>query len=194
MLQLNKDQQRLPIGGHHYPSYGMTFRGETMVEVAKKLGEYRLTNNYPIGEPQQDVLGYYAKNWPFMVKNVESEVIETQDDDYVNWRDWVFRTWKKPPSKFLSGAEIKPRLEVCETCPFNKEINWSRSEELTEVLKRAFILKRGMPTPENIGYCACHRADLSTLVFIENAAGFSNKLNETTEPKACWVSKIEGNG
>lgn len=188
MLNLNRSQQRLPRGGHHFSQYGVTFRADTFPLLVEKLKDFRKVNNYQIGQPEQDILQFYAKHWPFMVESDDQDVIPEASTDYTEWRDWVHKVWKLPPSKFLSSAEAQDRIKVCADCPFLVDkAGWKKSEEFTEVSKRAFLLRRGMSVPDFIGYCACHRADLGSLLFIENAAHFSNRPEDREKPKECWV-------
>lgn len=186
MLEYNKDQKRLPIGGHHFNAYGATFTGETFHEVVSKLAEFKRNNNIAAGNPEQEVLMFYFKNWPYMVKMSEKPQPFEPKGDYDYWRDWIFATWKKPPSKFITSAEAKERWDVCRNCGFLKKLNWPETKESTELARRAFILSRGMTSPDFLGYCSLHKAHLPALVFVDNPAPFSAK-KEGDEPSECWV-------
>src|SRR5690349_17404270 len=105
MLQLNTKQKRMPFGGHQYPEYGMVFRGETFKEVKDKLAKFRLDNNIPAGNPEQEILVHYLKNWPWMVIINDKPPASMGDEDYAKWRDWIHKTWKNPPRKHLTTKE-----------------------------------------------------------------------------------------
>lgn len=189
MLKLNKDQQRIPLGGHHFSKHGTTFRGETFQEVVSKLSDFRVANSLQLGDPEQDVLQFYATNWPYMVTSDGlSKPIDPQHD-YEKWRKWVFDTWRRPPIKFIIPSEAEERWKVCEKCPFLKKKSWPNTKEAAEVARKAFILARGMKTPEFLGFCSLHLADLPALVFVDQPKSFSGMKDGETF-KDCWVSKI----
>lgn len=187
MLCLNKKQKREPFGGHHFIINGTALKGETFDEVVGKIEEYRTNNNIPIGNAKNDLILFYAKNWPYMVTNSESEDCETVlPEGYIKWRDWVYRAWANPPAKFLTKKEAEDRWDTCKTCKFNKPKNFPKSKELTEVNRRAFLMSRGMEAPSFLGYCALHSADLPTLVYADNPTMLLfEKDNEPLE--SCWV-------
>jgi hypothetical protein len=187
VLRLNPDSKRLPFGGHHFHEYGMTFKGDTFKEVVKKVADFRLTNNLPSGDPEQEVLGYYARQWPWLVKEEHKPIaIETQSQEYFQLRDWIYMAWKKPATKLLSVKECKDRWEICRDCPFNLQPNWDETKESAELTRRSFVLRRGQDTPDYLGFCALHKADLSAFSFIEAAKEYSAKKEGDSYP-GCWV-------
>lgn len=192
MLELNPRQKRQPFGGHHYVEYGITFRGDTKDDVVGKLREYRRINHLKIGDPDQDVLEFYLKNWPWLVRAKEAPAREPQPENYTLWRDWVQATWRKPPMKIISMRAAKDRWAVCANCPFNLKKNWDEDAECADVMRQAFMLRRGMACPENLGYCALHRADLSVLTIIDNPSEFSARLKDGGDYPKCWVGSLAG--
>jgi len=186
VLELNKNQKRLPIGGHHFRDHSVTFRGETLDEVVKKLTSFRASNNIPAGNPEQEVLFFYAKNWPYMVKRSENEEQQAIDNDYVAWRDSVYKLWSKQPPKFIPQLEAIERWNVCETCPNLVKIDWPTSPEMTELLHRTFLLSRGLQTPSFLGYCARHSTDLRSVVYVESPTSLSSK-KDGQQPEKCWI-------
>ncbi len=188
MLKINQHMKREPFGGHHYTQYAMTFRGETFKEVVEKLSEFRVTNNIAIGNPEQDVLLFYAVHWPFMVKeDTDSPVAITEPNDYVGWRDWIYEAWRRPPKKSVVTKEASQRWDICLKCPMHRSINWIKNGEAKELAKRAFMLRRGIDIPKDLGYCLLHKADLGAFVFIDGAKEFSAKLKTADELPTCWV-------
>lgn len=188
MLQLNKDQQRRPIGGHQYPENGLLVRGESFNEVKQKLTEYRINNHIPVGDPEQDILLHYAKNWPWMVKSDPNATPKQVSGQYTLYRQWIDETWRDPPAKMISVKEATDRWETCRGCPFNRSKTWFKTPESAELARRAFLLRKGADVPEDIGICSLHFfADLSVLSFVENAAHFVDVKKDSTKPEKCWV-------
>ncbi len=185
MLKIAPHQQRLPFGGHQYAEYGITFKGETFDVVKDKLTKFRLNNNIPAGNPGQEILAHYAKHWPWMVKS-DGESPRMESTEYIRWRDWIFRTWRTPPKKMVTPKEAKERWEKCLSCPMLRRRPMESTDESAELVRKAFILRRGIEVPTNLGFCALHGADLSVLVFTEPAKDFSDK-KDTVQPECCWV-------
>lgn len=187
MLKINKDQMRLPFGGHHYVEDGRTLKGDTFDEVKTLLTDYRLHNNRPVGNPGQDILTYYLVNFPWMVKQDDLEMPE-EPDDFIDWRAWVQGTWVKPPKKLLTSKEASFRWEVCKSCPFNVPIEQgNKPAEFEQITRKAILLRRGVKIPQELGYCSLHRADLGVLTFIETPKDHSEKSKDSPNYPSCWV-------
>jgi hypothetical protein len=191
MLKLKENQKRQPVGGHHFTSHSTTFKGDTFYDVVKKLRQFRLINGLPVGDPAQEVLNYYAKNWPFMVMVSEENPTRVTKEEYVKWREWVQKTWENPPKKTITTKEAKLRWDVCLKCPFNKQFSWEGTDESAEITRRAFILRKGIEVPIGLGFCGLHSADLSVFVWIDNSKEFSSNKEEK-QPSECWVGALIG--
>ncbi len=190
MLSLNRAQQRLPIGGHQFPESGITLRGDTFDEVVKELTDFRLNNGKPLGNPKMEVLLYYAKNWPYMVKDdLRPNEEEKTNENYQRWMSWIHTMWKTPPVKLLTPKEASYRWDKCKECPMNKKKDWPSSPESGEVDRRAYLLRQGIEVPKDIGFCSCHAADVAILSFLEAPEKSSNKKKDETQPEQCWVPK-----
>ena len=188
MFKLNPHQQRLPIGGHHFTENGHTMRGETFAEVEDKLTDYRLNNHIPLGYPGQEILVYYAENWPYMVQYDPKAKPPEMESSYLEYRKWLNKIWKNPPVKSASVREAQDRWDICKTCPHNKLIEDESGKEFDELEKKAFLLRRGQYTPDWLGVCACHMsADLSVASFIEKPADYVEKRKDLTKPGNCWM-------
>lgn len=185
MLKLNPHQQRSPLGGHHYPSHGRTFKEESFDKLVKSLKKFRVDNAIPVGDPAQDVLIFYAKHFPWMVMP-DFGTEPKKDDSYEGWRDWITKTWQAAPTKFVSIKESEQRWKVCEKCPFNTTKGWAETDESAAFTKRAFMLRRGIPVPKFLGFCSCHRADLTVLVMLDEPKKCSAK-KDGEQPQDCWV-------
>lgn len=187
MLKLNPYQQRLPVGGHQYYEHGTMFRGETFDEVKDKLTQFRLNNGLPMGDPEQQILTHYAKNWPYMVKG-DAERKEIQvSNKFVLWREWVLKTWRGPPKKVVTQKEADIRSDICASCPYNTKRDWEETDESDALKRRVFIMHAARPSPKTNGFCSCHLADLNVLVFLNTPKEHSSK-KDVEQPKFCWVS------
>ena len=186
MLAFNKNQKRLPIGGHHFHDHGVNFKGETLQELAEKIVSFRAINNIPAGNPEQEILVFYAKNWPYMVIEAKGKQPKVVDDEYVAWRDSIYKRWSNPPLKFIVQSEAVERWNVCEGCPHLKPIDWPKTEEQSELVRKSFLLSRGLQTPAFLGYCALHCTDLRSIVYAESPTSQSSK-KDALQPEKCWM-------
>jgi hypothetical protein len=185
---LNKDQQRRPFGGHHFPEMGMVLRSEKFEDLVKRVKEVRIINGNPIGNPEQEILRYYAERFPFMVKSGQSPDQPIVPSDYLKWRDWIRLMWFQAPNKIVSRKEASTRWEKCLACPMNRKIDWAVGEEAKEFEKRSFLIRHGQNTPDNLGFCTCHRWDSRVVVFLDAPEKLSNKREGDTQPPECFVS------
>lgn len=187
MLRLKENSKKSPPGGHHYPEYGVTFRGESCLDVIEKVRNFRLHNAISLGNPEQDVLNFYADNWPWLVKeDTESPPPEPNPDQFDKWREWISQTWKNPPKKLVTPKEAKDRWAICAACPFNEQFKFSESDESAELTRRAFLLRRGIETSKEVSFCACHNTDLGAFSFFDAARDFSHQKDKK-QPPSCWV-------
>lgn len=183
---LKKNSHKAPYGGHQFNELGTVLRGDSFDELVEKLKNFRLMNARQLGKPDQDILHYYAENWPWLVERTEGEFVPT-DANFESWKSWIHGIWNKAPSRIVATAEAKTRWAVCEKCPFNRPMQFEDSPEVAELKRRAFLLKRGIDVPSNIGFCAVHRADIGVLSFIDNPEDFSKKRTKGGSYEDCWV-------
>lgn len=189
MITLNTDQQRLPIGGHHFHEAGMVVRAEKFDDLVRKVRDLRITNGHPVGDPKTEIIRYYAEAFPYMVHyGKEGFSVPKFAENYVRYRLWVQTTWAIPPKKLVTTKEASYRWDVCKTCPFNLPKNWERTRESEEVDRRAYLLRSAIDIPEGLGFCSLHRADIGVLSFIEKPLEFSAKSKDKEDYEKCWVS------
>jgi hypothetical protein len=187
MLELNKHQQRRPYGGHHFPEFGMIVRGDSFDELVKKVKDIRLNNFHPVGDPEQDVLRFYAEKFPFMVKAKEVKAVPPPPLSE-KAAAWLRAIWVKSPSKTITKKEAEIRWAICAKCPRNQKMAWPDTEEFKEIDRRSFLIKKGMKTPDNLGFCTCHNADLGVFSVLSNAHEYSDKNQGSIQPDSCFVS------
>lgn len=188
MLKLNRQQQRLPIGGHHLFTSGRMFKATSFDGLVTAIRDYRIDNNHPIGDPEQEILAFYNRNFPYMVEHDPEAEERHLNEDYVSMREWVFKTWRNAPKRLLGTKEVDLRWAVCAECPFNTEIIPDDEAENIRLVRQLFLLRKGATVPNNLKFCSCHRADLGVFTLIEAAKEFSAKKDGTEQPASCWVS------
>lgn len=186
MLKLNTNQKRLPVGGHQFKDRGVTFTGDTMDQVEKKLRAFRLYNCLPMGDPNQEILRYYALHWPYMVREDREATEAPQITEFAEWRGWVTKAWANPPRLLVTSKEAGDRWLICSDCPFNQPFTWLETDESSELSRRTYLLRRGASVPQNLGFCSLHKADLSVFTFLDQAASLSAK-KDNEENESCWV-------
>lgn len=188
ILKLREHQQLRPIGGHHFIAHSIRFEGDTLVEVVRKVTDYRINNLKPVGNPKQEVLMYYLRNWPFMVDEDEGAAPpDPVQEETEAWVNWVRRQWLKPAPKTITPKEAAIRSDICIRCPFNKPIE-AITEEQTDLKRKAFLLRKGNAVPAKLGFCSLHRWDTPSAIFLEVPASASGKLKDTPSHPGCWVA------
>lgn len=193
IYKINPHQKRLPFGGHHFVERGATLKAETFWEVVDLLENYRLINGWPVGDPKQDVIDYYAKHFPWMVEiDFDAPPPVKPSQDYLDWREWITAIWGRPHGKFVSRKEASMRWEICKTCPYNVGRTWPSTKEAIEFDRKALLLRRGERTPENFCFCSLHRADISVGSFLESPGELSRKDENKQDHSGCWFTQFEG--
>lgn len=188
MLRIKQAQQRQPIGGHHMASNGVMFRGDSAEEVAAKIRNHRLINGIPLGNPEQEVIDYYGRKFPWMVENDTSDQAEEkQDPNYLKWRDSVAKAWGNVQPKMVGEVVASSRWSICETCPFNIPKNWEKTNEAKEFERKVMIMNKTANVPEKMQFCSLHGHDLGYLSFIESPSPVSRKTKDKPNYDGCWV-------
>lgn len=188
MLKYKTNQQRIPVGGHNFTEHGLTLKADSVEQLEKKLLEFRLNNNRPAGDPKKDILLHYAKTSPWMVEDTDEtdpEIVENRN--YKAYRTWIQKTWEFPPKKILQPQEAKDRWEICRNCKFNLPKNWKKTDELKALEQRQFLLKRGITTAKDLGFCSLHRFDIEVASLIAEPRAHSDIQVERPEDLKCWV-------
>lgn len=191
-LRIKANSMREPFGGHHYEVGGQTFKGKNYDEVVRSLAAFRINNNIPLGNPDSEVIAYYAVNWPWLVEEYEAEPKPMPMEGYLAWRLWLMEAWNNPPKKLLTNKEASERFAICRKCPMNMPISrdGSPADEMAALKRKSFLLRRGSMAPEGIGYCTLHRVDLSVFCFLDNCLAFSSKKPDAKDLPECWASSL----
>lgn len=185
----NAKQQRRPIGGQHFPCKdGNIIKAETFGELVTKVLDYRLNNGHPVGDPEHDIVQYYATNYPFMVEEYESgDEAERHEDSDMVYR-WVNSVWTNPPSGLLSKLEAAPLIKTCLDCPHNVDLeDLPQADSFDTAISRALVIRKFMSAPDNLGWCDHHKWLTPLALFIKENKKYSS--GEEPYPEGCWVDK-----
>lgn len=185
MLQLKPDSHKVPYGGHHYTESGQTFRGDSFAAVVAKVTDFRLYNNIPAGNPTQDILQFYAANWPWLVKSDPHAQPEEINEQYNLWRAWIYHAWRHPPRHFVAAPQREDRTNICRDCPYNEQFKFEETKESAELTRRSYLLRQGQEASQDLGFCRLHRADLAAFTSFQSPAE-----PHPEQPRACWVGVI----
>lgn len=178
----------LPIGGHHFIEDGVMLKGDTLPDVVKALSDYRLTNMVPIGEPEQEILQYYMRNWPYMVdEDYDYKITDAKVSPNSRWVKWIRMNWGKPLGKMATAREANSRAAICCKCPYNLPIEPINQEE-QEMMRKAFMMRRGHDVPKNLGFCSLHLWDNGSSIFIEAPSNVSGLEKDAARYVGCWVA------
>lgn len=185
MLHINPYQHRQPFGGHHFKDHGVMFKADTFPQLLQKVKDFRINNGLPLRAPDQEILQFYAKHWPWTVISDETPS-KSDGSNFAAWRTWVSKTWNTPPIKLQTSKEAALRWDVCRKCPFNVKFDWTETPESVQIQRRSFVMRRGLPVPVELGFCTLHKADLAVFCFIDDTTKYSDK-EPGKEHKDCWV-------
>jgi hypothetical protein len=191
-------------GDHHFPDpCGFTFRADDFPALLSKITQYRLQNGLPVGDPEQEVLTFYAKSFPWSVIEEDGRKVLSQkhttlfDNPDTNPAKvsqslqerlyaWVNQVWRNPPAKLLAPQEAASRVSACKNCPqhlpplSDTPLNDPRAKETD---RRVFVLAKCRPASDALGSCAHFGWDCRLACLLPNPSGGGEK-----EPAGCWVA------
>jgi len=192
MLKLNKDQQVLPDGGHHFSTRGIMFRADSFEELLEKVADFRIANMILPGDLNEEILQYYAECFPQMVLSDGKPYKPKIDGTYEQWARWMGMAWRSPVKANVAPKEAEMRTDICKTCPRNKPMNFQESPGLSSLKQRSYILTRGYGNTDKINFCDLHRADISVLSFSSTPDALSEKESSAEPQACCWVGSLKG--
>ncbi|HUD76207.1 MAG TPA: hypothetical protein VMQ76_14125, partial [Terracidiphilus sp.] len=120
---------RVPHGGWNFPvAEGVKLEGQTEEILTKNIYEYRLRNNIPIGDIEQDINAYYCKNWPDNCVKEAHEMggpraefphSEPIGNRVARWASMLLHSMPPGGHKLVMQPEATSRARVCIDCPKN---------------------------------------------------------------------------
>jgi len=188
-LRLKENSMRIPFGGHHFKDRAIMFKADSFDELVDKIRVFRIANSVKVGNPEEEILIYYAKNWPWLVEeNPEPE--ETKENPrYEKWRDFIFGMKKTPIRKYANEREMRTRYETCEKCKYRKRVNPKERDEFDALKAKIFVLCRGSMICGMDQFCDLHQAPIPVLLAAETTKDLIPP-KDGNGSEDCWIKSV----
>lgn len=188
MRQYNKNAQRRPIGGHHFTDRGQIIRADTFQELVQAIEDYRVSNSWPLGYPEADLLDHYAKVAPWLVLE-DDEVKARGIPEHVKpLFSWLNEVKGSGSMGLCTKLEAKERWAGCVGCKYSSEVDWDYSAETKKMQVDAALLRRMQKSPVENSYCRLHKWATGVAVFL--AKQKVSPANKERSPGGCFVLKL----
>jgi len=189
MMRYNENAQRRPIGGHHFLDRGQIIRADTFRELVQAIQDYRVSNSWPLGDPEADVLEHYAKVAPWLVVEDGEPVKARGIPEHVKpLFIWLNDVKQSGGTGLCTKAEAKERWAGCVGCKYSSEIDWDYSPETSKMQVDAAIIRRMQKSPVENSYCRLHKWATGVAVFL--AKQKVSPANKERSPDGCFVLKL----
>jgi len=120
-----------PNGWHFLVAPGVTLEAVNEEELVKRIFEYRLRNNIPIGDIERDIDDYYcarwpkachkeAKDWENIPGTTPGVVSEPMLNRVTRWAALMVHGQPKGGYQLVSADEANRRANICVGCPRNQ--------------------------------------------------------------------------
>lgn len=171
-MPLIYDHPRQPPGGPYFvdPS-GHTIRNESLEGLIKEIARYRTINGLPAGNPEKEVEQFYAVKFPWLITNVGTTPVATEDPV----ARWLNRAWRSPIKDWAEAETVEARASTCEACKHYAPMHRFDSDSM----RRLMVLGAGRLRP--MGACKAHlwACGLAILPYKQEAA---------LHVDGCWVT------
>ena len=188
-LRLKENSMRIPFGGHHFKDRAVMFKAEAFDELVGKVRDFRIANGIKIGNPEEEILIYYAKNWPWLVEENPEQQITKENPRYDKWRDFIFAMKKTPIRKYANDREIRTRYETCEKCKFRKKVTPRDKDEFEALKQKVFVFCRGSMVCGMDQFCDLHQAPIPVLLAPETTKDLLPPKDGNGSAD-CWIKSV----
>jgi hypothetical protein len=189
MKHINPSAQRKPIGGHHFTDRGQIIHSDTFPNLVKALADFRLANSWELGEPEKEILAYYATIAPWLVLDDGLPTKHVGIPAHIQpLREWLNEVYKAGNVTLCPKTEAKERWAGCEGCKYASEIDWEYSAETQEMERKAALLKGMRVTPLDDSFCRLHKWATSVATYMHKPK--FTEANMDRSPEACFVRKL----
>ena len=123
---------RIPPGGWSYPvAPGVMLKAPLPEMLYSQISEYRVRNNIPPGDPEQDVNTYFCTTYPqACVKEAHDYGLprrdfpraETMANRVARWASGLLHSMPAGGYQLVSQTDALARAKICQHCP--KNVNW----------------------------------------------------------------------
>lgn len=156
---------------------GVWMAAPDKIELVKKVREYRVANNLPVGDPSQEVEDFNAAK----TRTVYSQRIDvTLREKVVKWLESHLRL----KNKFVDEQEADRRAAICAKCPRN-EIHWREGQKCRTCIENAnragAIILMGRKQHRPLGACDILQQQNTVAVWLEE-----DKVQNEELPDFCW--------
>ncbi len=181
-LRINTSHQSQPHGGWGYaipegPVLSSDKIGEPgLRDLLKQIRTHRASNGMPAGDPEHDVAMVYAKDFPWLIKEVADE---EPDPNYAE--EWIHATWRSFPMGMAEIRSRDDRFAQCEKCVHFEKLDL---ETLTDEASRRLVLMNPGKSRTEHGWCQLRGWIPSVAVQIFDPwklADWTKKVEE------CWL-------
>lgn len=177
---------RKPRGGHHYPEDdGTTITADSLDSLKDKVALHRARNGRPLGDVEQDILGYYSEIAPFLVKirPCHKNPVQSMRN---RTAEQLLALWHSRPVPKISSAD-QAKLDVCRKCQACKlDFDDAAGPYWHEADMRGAALS-GSINYLSDGVCSHHSLPVSIL------AGLASPelVAQDSSPPNCWLKPAQ---
>jgi hypothetical protein len=187
ILTVKRDHAKPPAGGHRYVDGSVELKGETVVEVLRKMEDYVAENALPLGHPEQTLAKYYRKIAPYLVREVPGDVVRYRTEIVA---EAIMAFWRAHPEVFSGDNPlISLRQSTCEDCPFRTEFPKGKGADrpyCQKAFKRAELLCSDRDFAKR-GRCSWSELPVDLICRVKKPG----ELEELPPvPKTCWVNSL----
>ncbi len=188
----------IPPGGFHFiektPTGEFKIESTSLASVQAALLTYRLNNNVPVGNPQQEVVDYICNNWPhFCSDNAEPYLVPANPisrEAHLSRRvsDWTRQIFDLGSDNTVAPAEAERRAAICAACPLNADFHAGACGPCVESLERiGFVWLRNRKTSfdEKLGGCKACGSFNRVAVQASKLPPLTDADKAALDPK-CW--------
>lgn len=185
----------IPPGGWHFIQSDVKLTAHSIDDLYKVVEDFRVQNNFPLGDVQGDVDNYLCGNYPNYCHGVDHVSINVMSknritasaellQDITTWGNNVLRSPNKHP--LVSDEEAERRAKICISCPSNANWRSGCSSCIVSADRICAAVRQGRETKTTRVLGGCHqlRHDNRTAVFLDKEVlATSGNL-----PSTCWLT------
>lgn len=181
-----------PPCGYSYPDpeSGLEFSGGNWPEVVAKLTAYRQANGIAVGDPDEEIFGWYCRKFP---KYCEDSKVKRQFVRLARsaagfasaMQAWIADTFSKVNSRkigYVSGTTLHERVAICTRCPKQKRWTLGCAGCEKSLMKIVGRMLRGTDSEgRDLAACAVLREETSVSVHLD-----LKPVEDPRLPAKCW--------
>jgi hypothetical protein len=200
-------------GWHFFDGDGTKVEGNSHDELVKNVIQYRISNNFPTGNPEVEVdtqicarqpsvcgAGYQEANFTDAPAKLYGQPLKRRLIDRI--AQWTAnRTSRLGAVHYVPAEEAQRRAAICAACPQNT-LTWKSEatkdcapcrERISALEIQSFKLKKGnqLPIEKRLGACRALGHINEVAIWLEEPQLRHRKyfLNDT--PSVCWLRAME---